>query len=324
MVHFIRLGEIILTETGYYSMNETQVIQQILALKQKRKAVILAHTYQPAPIQDLADYVGDSYGLSVEATKTPAETIVFCGVTFMAETAAILNPGIRVLLPEPTAGCPMADMITPGDLVDLKAQHPQYLVVCYVNSSAEIKALSDVCCTSSNAVAIVKKLPAEKGLIFVPDKYLGSFVKAQTGRNMVLWDGFCPTHLRITPALMRAARQQHPHAVIMIHPEAEDACRELADVVLSTGGMARYAAESKAGEFVIATENGLLHYLRKNNPGKIFYEVSDTVTCPNMKKTTLHSVLNALEGSGGITVSVPPNIAKKARKALTVMLELSV
>jgi quinolinate synthase len=304
-------------------MTDTEVIQQILSLKQKRKAVILAHTYQPAQVQDIADYVGDSYGLSVEATKTAADTIVFCGVTFMAETAAILNPGKRVLLPEPTAGCPMADMITPSDLLDLKQQHPQRLVVCYVNSSAEIKALSDVCCTSSNAVAIVKKLPAEKDLIFVPDKHLGSFVKGQTGRNMVLWDGFCPTHLRITPTLMRTARQQHPLAVIMIHPEAQGPCRDLADVVLSTGGMARYAAESTAREFVIATENGLLHYLQKNNPEKIFYEVSDTITCPNMKKTTLHSILNALEGSGGITVNVSPNIAKKARKALTAMLELS-
>jgi quinolinate synthase len=296
---------------------------EIAALKKERDAVILAHTYQPGEIQDCADYVGDSYGLSVVARKAEASIIVFCGVRFMAETAAILNPSRRVILPEPRAGCPMADMITPEELKDLKARHPDHLVICYVNSTAEIKALSDVCCTSANAEQIVRRLPEGRSVIFVPDQHLGSWVRERTGREMVLWNGLCPTHLRITPDLLRAARSAHPGAELLIHPEATHECRELADAVLSTGGMCDYAAESSCLEFIIATENGLLHTLRKQNPGKSFFPVSDTVICPNMKRGSLASLRNALLGTGGEHIVVEEETAKQALRSIEEMLRLS-
>ena len=296
---------------------------EIAALKKERDAVILAHTYQPGEIQDCADYVGDSYGLSVAVRKAEASVIVFCGVRFMAETAAILNPSRRVILPEPKAGCPMADMITPEELKELKAQYPDHLVMCYVNSTAEIKALSDVCCTSANAERIARRLPPGRGVIFVPDQHLGSWVRERTGREMVLWNGLCPTHLRITPDLLRAARKEHPGAEILIHPEATRECRELANVVLSTGGMCDYAEASSGGEFIIATENGLLHTLRKRNPGKSFFSVSDSILCPNMKRGSLASLRNALMGTGGEHVVVEEETAKQALRSIEEMLNLS-
>jgi len=299
------------------------LVAEIARLKKQRDAVILAHTYQPGPVQDCADYVGDSYGLSVEATKTHASVIIFCGVRFMAETAAILNPSRPVILPEPLAGCPMADMIIPEELIALKNEHPDHLVMCYVNSTAEIKALSDVCCTSSNAVKIAKRLPADRGIIFVPDRHLGSFVQEQTGRDMILWDGFCPTHLRLQPPMLEAARSTHPGAKLLIHPEADRECRVLADAVLSTGGMLDYVKNDGGTEYIIATENGLIHTLRKANPGKRFYEVSDEVVCPNMKRGNLSSLRAALEGTGGERVMVEPAVAAKAIKSLEMMLELS-
>ena len=296
---------------------------EIAALKKERDAVILAHTYQPGEIQDCADYVGDSYGLSVAARKAEASVIVFCGVRFMAETAAILNPSRRVILPEPKAGCPMADMITPEELKKLKAQYPDHLVMCYVNSTAEIKALSDVCCTSANAEHIARRLPENRGVIFVPDQYLGSWVRERTGREMVLWNGLCPTHLRITPDLILAARKAHHGAEVLIHPEATHECRELADAVLSTGGMCDYVAAGSGGEFIIATENGLLHTLRKRNPDKSFFSVSDAVICPNMKRGSLASLLNALAGTGGEHVVVEEKTAKQALRSIEEMLRLS-
>ena len=295
---------------------------EIAALKKERDAIILAHTYQPGELQDCADYVGDSYGLSVAARKAEASTIIFCGVRFMAETAAILNPSRRVILPEPLAGCPMADMIAPEELKELKAQYPDHLVMCYVNSTAEIKALSDVCCTSSNAERIARRLPAGRGIIFVPDQYLGSWVKERTGREMVLWNGLCPTHLRITPDLLRAARMAHPGAEILIHPEATYECRELADAVLSTGGMCDYAASSSRDEFIIATETGLLHTLRKQNPDKKFFPVSDTVICPNMKRGSLASLRAALLGTGGERIVVEEKTARLALRSIEEMLRL--
>jgi quinolinate synthase len=296
--------------------------EEIEELKKERDAVILAHTYQPGTVQDCADYVGDSYGLSVTASRTTASVIIFCGVRFMAETAAILNPSRTVILPEPLAGCPMADMITPDELQKLKDRFPDHLVMCYVNSTAEVKALSDVCCTSSNAVNIVRRLPAQHGIIFVPDRHLGSWVQEQTGRNMVLWNGLCPTHLRIRPDMIMAARKAYPHAELLIHPEASPECRSLADAVLSTGGMCAHAAASKNTDFIIATETGILHTLRKNNPGKRFHAVSEKVVCPNMKRGSLLSVKNALLGLGGEKITVPRAIAEKAFHALNRMLEL--
>ena len=297
--------------------------EEISQLKKERNAVILAHTYQPGSVQDIADFVGDSYGLSVEATRTEASMIVFCGVRFMAETAAILNTSRPVVLPESLAGCPMAEMITAQELIELKKKHPHHLVMCYVNSTAEIKALSDVCCTSSNALTIAQKLPADREIIFVPDRHLGSWVQEKTGREMVLWDGFCPTHLRITTDMIVSARSEHPDAEVLIHPEAPHECRELADAVLSTGGMCSYVAKSDVSEFIIATEIGLLHTLKKNNPTKQFFALSDAVICPNMKRGTLLSVKYALMGVGGETVKVDKNIAASALKSLEKMLELS-
>lgn len=306
-------------------MMDTVVTAEIARLKKEKQAVILAHTYQPGPVQDAADYVGDSYGLSVEATKVSAKVIIFCGVRFMAETAAILNPDKTVILAVPDAGCPMADMITGADLAALKSRHPAHLVMCYVNSTAEVKALSDVCCTSSNAVAIARQLPAEKGIIFVPDKYLGDFVAEKTGRtgdSMVLWNGFCPTHARITPALMEAARKSHPGAIVLIHPEAPRESRSLAHEILSTGGMCSYVKNSTEQEFIIATEAGIFHTLRKQNPKKKFYPVADTIHCPNMRKGSLDAVLGALQGTGGEVIKVPKEVADKAELALRKMLEM--
>jgi quinolinate synthase len=297
--------------------------EEIDNLKRKLDAVILAHTYQPGGIQDCADYVGDSYGLSVRASRTDASVIIFCGVRFMAETAAILNPSRKVILPEPLAGCPMADMITPQDLLSLKAQHPNHLVMCYVNSTAEIKALSDVCCTSANAEMIARQLPADRGIIFVPDRHLGSWIQERTGRDIVLWNGLCPTHLRILPEKILAARKAHPDAALLIHPEAPHECRILADAVLSTGGMCNYAASSPKKEFIIATETGILHTLKKNNPDKEFFPVSKDILCPNMKRGSLLSVKNALLGIGGERITVEKEIASKACRSLEKMLELA-
>lgn len=299
------------------------ILDDIARLKEERDAVILAHTYQPGEVQDCADYVGDSYGLSVEATRTTASVIVFAGVRFMAETAAILNPSRTVILPESLAGCPMAQMITPDELRELKKKHPGYLVMCYVNSTAEIKALSDVCCTSSNALKIAQRLPADRGIIFIPDRHLGSWVQEKSGREMVLWDGFCPTHLRIEPEMITALRKKHPNAEVLIHPEAPHECRELSDAVLSTGGMCSHVAASESHAFIIATETGLIHTLKKNNPEKAFYPVADVVICPNMKRGSLLSVKRALEGSGGEKISVKKDVAEKALRSLERMLELS-
>lgn len=301
----------------------TDIHESILTLKQQRRAVILAHVYQPAEVQDCANYVGDSYGLSVEASRTDASVIIFCGVRFMAETAALLNPACTVILPEPHAGCPMADMISPQELRELKSQYPDHLVLCYVNSTAAIKALSDICCTSSNAETIVRRLPAERGIIFIPDRHLGSWVQEQTGREMVLWNGLCPTHHRIRPAALLRARRAHPRAELLIHPEAPRECRLLADLVLSTGGMCRHVASSPAKEFIIATEIGLLHTLRVQNPHKEFFAVSEDIVCPNMKRGSLPSIQRALMGTGGERIQVPEAIAVQSAQSLQYMLELS-
>jgi quinolinate synthase len=299
------------------------VLDSIQTLKERKNAVILAHTYQPADIQDVADFVGDSYGLSVEATKVSADVIIFCGVMFMAETAAILNPAKKVIIPEPDAGCPMAEMITADDLVSLKQKHPGYIVICYVNSTADIKALSDICCTSSNALKIVLQIPKDQGIIFVPDKHLGGYIREKTGRDMVLWDGFCPTHVRITPEIMIAARAAHPRAAVLIHPEAPKASRDLADRVFSTGGMCDFVKKDPGQEYVIATETGIIHTLEKQNPAKRFFPVTEAALCPNMKKMTLEKVLAALDGSNGMVVNVAEAVAEKARKSLVRMLEMS-
>jgi len=297
--------------------------EEIRALKRQKNAVILAHTYQPGPVQDAADYVGDSYGLSVEATRTPADVIVFCGVMFMAETAAILNPSRAVLIPAPDAGCPMADMIEPADLVELKNRHPGHIVICYVNSTARIKALSDICCTSSNALKIVRQVSPDRGIIFIPDRHLGSWIEEQTGGKMVLWNGCCPTHARITPAMMRDAKQRHPGAAVLIHPEAPKESRDLADHVLSTGGMCSLVEKDPGTDYIVATETGIIHTLRTRNPSKRFHAVSDRIVCPNMKKTTVELVRDTLRGTAGVKVTIPEETARLAVRSLREMLRLS-
>jgi quinolinate synthase len=242
---------------------------------------------------------------------------------FMAETAAILNPDKKVIIPEPGAGCSMADMILPEDLIELKKEYPDHVVMCYVNSTAQIKALSDICCTSSNALTIVNKLPQDKGIIFVPDRHLGSYIMEKTGRTMILWDGFCPTHANITPGIVKKARADHPDAVVLMHPEVPSESRKLADQILSTGGMCDFAAKDSHKEFIIATETGILHTLHKQNPEKIFHPLSDLLVCPNMKKISMSLVIKSLEGSAGKVVKVEKDIADKAYGSLRKMLDMS-
>jgi quinolinate synthase len=263
------------------------LLEKIQTLKKQRNAVILAHNYQPGEIQDIADYTGDSLGLSVQAAQTDAGVIVFCGVLFMAETAAILSPEKTVLLPEKHAGCPMADMINAEQLQELKQQHPDALVVCYVNSTAEVKALSDYCCTSGNALELTQRLPDDRDIIFVPDKNLGGFIIERTGRDMILWPGHCPTHIRILAEDIVAARKKHPRARVLAHPECSPDVRVIADELLSTGQMLKFAKTSGVNEFIIATENGIIHSLQKQNPDKRFYPATEKAICPNMKKISL-------------------------------------
>ena len=298
-----------------------QLIEQIEKLKAKRNAVILAHNYQPGEIQDLADFTGDSLGLSIQASKTDADVIVFCGVRFMAETAAILSPGKTVLLPEKSAGCPMADMINAKQLRQLKQENPDALVVCYVNSSAEVKAESDYCCTSANAVEVVNSLPEDERIIFVPDQHLGQFVAERTGRKLILWPGYCTTHVFITVDEIKAAKAKHPDAIVMAHPECTEPVKEISDELLSTGQMLKFAAKSKVKQFIIATETGIIHTLRKENPEDEFYPASERAICPNMKKITIDKVISSLENMQ-YKVTVDEPVRLKAKKALERMVEI--
>lgn len=297
-----------------------EIIKEIERLKKERNAVILAHNYQIPEVQDIADFVGDSLGLSIQASKTKADVIVFCGVHFMAETAKILSPEKKVLLPDPASGCPMADMITADELRKLKAEHPRAAVLCYVNTSAEVKAECDMCCTSANAVGIVADhMKEDKEIIFVPDKYLGTFVAGKTGRNFILWEGYCPTHARIMPEDIQKQKEKYPDAEVLVHPECSPALTAIADKVLSTEGMCRYAAASSKTEFIIATELGILHRMAKDNPGKKFYPASERAICPNMKRTTLEKVLWSLQDLKH-EVDVPAEIIVRARKCIDGML----
>ncbi|MCX5633705.1 MAG: quinolinate synthase NadA [Phycisphaerae bacterium] len=294
------------------------IIEKINNLKKKKNAVILAHNYQSAEIQDIADFTGDSLELSRKAADTSADVIVFCGVLFMAQTAAILSPKKTVLLPDKTAGCPMADMITAKQLGELKQKYPDAVVVCYVNSPAQVKAISDYCCTSSNAVDIVNSIDAKKKIIFVPDKNLGQVVSERTGRDMVLWPGYCPTHIFATADDVKKIQAAHPDAVTLAHPECPKPVRDCADELLSTGQMLKYAGKSDKKEFIIATEMGIIHTLKKQNPDKTFYPASEKFICPNMKKITLEKVLFSLEDNKYI-IKVPQDIAQKAKSALDKM-----
>lgn len=295
--------------------------KEILDLKKQNNAVILAHLYQRPEIQDVADFVGDSLGLSQQAAATDAEIIVFCGVHFMAESAAILSPDKLVLLPEMNAGCPMADMITAEQLREKKRRHPDAVVVCYVNSSAEVKAESDICCTSANAVKVVQSIPAEKQVLFVPDKNLGHYVSLKANRPVIFWEGYCNTHDKLTLDDIKGRKNLHPRAKVMVHPECRPEVVAAADAVFSTSGMIKYAKESSDREFIVGTESGIMHQLHKECPGKEFYMASNKLVCPNMKSTTLEKVKWALETKEP-KVTVSEDIRLKAIASLERMLAI--
>jgi quinolinate synthase len=293
----------------------SELTAQIRALASEKRAVILAHNYQRAEVQDVADFVGDSLGLSRTAAETDADVIIFCGVHFMAETAKLLAPDKTVVLPVLDAGCPMADMITAEKLAAWKAEYPGVPVVTYVNSTAEVKALSDVCCTSANAPQVVRSLGIDR-VLFAPDRNLAHWVAEQVpGVEVIAWQGFCPTHERIRAEHVIAAKDAHPDAEVLAHPECRPEVLALADAVLSTSGMLRRAAESPAAEFIVVTEEGLLHGLEKAAPGKRFFTLDPCPVCPNMKKTTLADVLRALQTLEP-RIEVPDEVRARALTAV--------
>jgi quinolinate synthase len=294
---------------------------ELRRLASERNAVILAHNYQRPEVQDAADLTGDSLELARGAAATDAEVILFCGVRFMAETAHILSPDKLVLMPDVRAGCPLADTVTVEGLKTLKAQHPAAAVVAYVNTSAEVKAAADVCCTSSNAVEIVGRFPKNQPLIFVPDRNLGDYVRRQTGReNMIIWDGYCHVHDAIGADEILEAREQYPGARVLAHPECRHEVLELADVVASTSGMLRRPAGDEARTFIVATEIGLLHRLKALYPDRTFVPASRRAYCPNMKLTTLDKAIAALD-EGLNEITVPPLVRERALRAVQRMVE---
>ncbi len=298
--------------------SDDELIDKIVSLKKKRTAVILAHNYQLGQVQDIADFVGDSLELSQKAAKTDADVIVFCGVHFMAETASILCPDKVVLLPEIHARCPMAAMITAQQLREKKKEYPKAMVVCYVNSSAEVKAESDICCTSANAVEVTESLESEE-ILFVPDQYLGDYVSTKTDKKIIPWPGFCSTHAKIQPWHITDLKKEYPQAKVIVHPECRPEVIALADEVLSTGGLCRYANRDDVKEVIVGTESGIIHRLRKENPGKKFIPVSKHAICPSMKLTTLESVLWSLQEMA-YEIKVTEEIRLKAKTAVDKML----
>lgn len=317
---------------------------EIMKLKRDRNAIILAHNYQRDEVQDIADFVGDSLELSRTAAEIACEVIVFCGVHFMAESASILSPDKTVLLPEAEAGCPMADMIRvdsprpvrtsfPGfsnppayvyppefTLKDIKRQYPGVPVVAYVNTTADVKAESDICCTSANVVKVIESLPGDT-VICIPDKNLSMWAARNTSRKVIAWDGYCNIHERVAPGDVARAKAEHPSALVVAHPECRPDVLELADHVTSTSGMLRFAGTSEAKEFIVGTEIGLMHRLRKENPGKTFYPLRKDMICPNMKKTTLQSIVRAFRENRHV-IKVPEEIRVPAKRALDRMLEI--
>ncbi|MBL7071909.1 MAG: quinolinate synthase NadA [Candidatus Omnitrophica bacterium] len=310
----------------YTAENDKQYIEslkkKIDELKKEREATIIVHNYQRDEIQDIADISGDSLALSRAAIDADAKVVVFCGVQFMAESASILNPDKMVLLPVKEAGCPMADMVSKEKLCAMRDQNPDAAVVCYVNSSAEIKAESDIACTSSNAIEVVKSLKNKK-VIFVPDKNLGRYVQANVpDKEIILWQGFCPTHIRVQEEEIVRAKNLHPDAKFLAHPECNPGVLKLADYICSTGGMFKFVKSSSANEFIIGTEMGMLYKLKKENPGKRFFMPTEHLICPSMKLTTLGWVAHSLEMLV-YEIKVPADIANRARVTLKRMLEVT-
>ena len=296
------------------------IVEEIAELKRARHAVILAHNYCRPDVQDIADYTGDSLELARRATKVEADVIVFCGVYFMAETAAILNPTKTVLIPDASAGCAMADMITGEQLRALKAKHPGAAAVCYVNSTAEVKAECDICVTSGNAEKVMATFPKDREILFVPDQHLGGHIAGKLGTDYVLWPGYCPVHAALTVEAIAAARAAHPGAPVLVHPECAKDVRDAADEQLSTGGMCAFVKTSSAKEFIVGTEAGILHRLQKENPDKVFWPAAP-LTCADMKKATLENVRDALRTLSPV-VRVSPEIAARAKRAIEAMLAI--
>lgn len=300
----------------------SELTEEIKQLKAERKATILAHNYVRGEIQDVADFVGDSLELSIKAKNAGAGVIVFCGVRFMAETAKLLSPESIVLLPNPDAGCPMADMALAEKVAAYKAAHPDTVIVAYVNTTADVKAHVDICCTSGNAEKIISSIPEDREILFLPDRNLGGNLNRKLGRKMLLWPGFCPTHDRVTAAAIREARAAYPGVKLLVHPECDPEVAALADEALSTGGILRYVRESSDPAFIIGTESGILHRLRQENPGKVFHHIKPEMLCPNMKKITLENVRDALRNMAP-QVELPPEIMRDAVAPIEKMLALS-
>jgi quinolinate synthase len=301
-------------------MDRAALVHRIDELRAQRNAVILAHNYQLGEVQDVADFVGDSLDLSRRAQGAEADVIVFCGVHFMAETAAILSPAKTVLLPAPSAGCAMADMIDAAQVRAMRADHPGAAVVCYVNTSAEVKAECDACCTSANAAEVVGRVPRDREVIFVPDRNLGANVERLTGRRMILWPGFCPVHDRITPLDVEQRLADHPGAAVVVHPECRPEVVAVADAALSTSGILRFAAETTARTVIVGTEIGIIHRLRRENPAggggrKVFVPLTEQAVCPDMKLVTLEKIVACLE-SMAPRVQVPEEIRQRAERAV--------
>ena len=300
-------------------MEKEDIITEIQKLKREKKAIILAHNYQRHEIQDIADYLGDSLELSLIASKSDAKIIVFCGVRFMAESAKILSPEKLILLPREDAGCLLADMATRDELREFKAKHPEAYVVSYVNTSAEVKAESDVCCTSANAVKVVQNVPA-KQIIFVPDRNLADYVQRFTDKEIIAWNGFCYVHDGIEPNIVKKTKDSHPDAKLIVHPECKREVIDLADKVTSTGGMVKFARESDVEKIIVGTEEGMIYRLQKENPKKTFYTIGSARVCRNMKITTLEDVLFALREEK-YKIELSDSIMRKAKTALDKMLE---
>ncbi len=301
--------------------NHDRLQREIRELLRERNAVMLAHNYQRDEIQEIADITGDSLALSQEAARCDADVIVFCGVHFMAESAAIVSPAKTVLLPRLEAGCPMADMIGADDLRIYREAHPEAVVVAYVNTSARVKALSDICCTSGNAVNVVRSIPEDREIFFVPDRNLAQYVAKESGRRLTWWDGYCPTHERLTVEAVTRAAAAHPDAELVVHPEVPLEVSAMADAVLSTAGMYAYCRRSEAKEFLVGTEMGILYRLRKENPDKTFHLASRAMICRNMKVTTLEDVRDSLKNLSPV-ITVPPEVREKALSALEAMLRV--
>ncbi len=299
------------------------IMEKIKKLKEEKNAVILVHNYQNSEVQDIADFMGDSLGLSRKAAATDADIIIFCGVYFMAETAKILSQQKKVIIPDKQAGCPMADMITAKQLMKLKKKHPQAKVLTYVNSPAEVKAESDLCCTSANSVKVVKKaFGPDEEIIFVPDQFLAQYTASQANRKFIIWQGYCPTHAKIMPQDLERQKKAHPDAKIIVHPECRPETIALADQALSTSGMIKFAKETTAKEIIVGTEPGMAYPLKKAASDKTFYPASAETICPDMKKINLEKVLSALENLS-YEVKIEEKIISKAQTSIQKMLDLS-